>query len=84
MKGSGRQTSIAAMPTRAVSSPLMTPFAEPRGEASGNAVADDLLDEQIAGGDAPGHGEVADRRARQPEEADRTRAGRRKVWRRGG
>ena len=70
MKGRGRVTSIAAMPTRAVKSPLTTPSPRRAESLRGDAVAEDLLDQRVARRHAAGDGEMGDGGARQTKEAD--------------
>ncbi len=65
-KGIGRQRSMAAMPIRAVISPLMTPSPEPSGEFRRQAVAEHLLDQAVPGGDRAGDSEMGDDIAHQP------------------
>ena len=48
-------------------------LAEPGREARGDAMAEDLLDERVAGRHAAGDGEMGDGRAGQPKEAERAR-----------
>ena len=68
--GSGRQTSMAASPSRAVISPVDHALAEPCGEARHHRAAHHLVEDGIAGRHAAGDGQVLDGVAGQPQEAE--------------
>ncbi len=72
-KGSGRQTSSAASPTRAVSKPIDHALAEAGRQPRRDPVSDDLLDDAVAHRHAARHSQVRDDMAGERDEADEPR-----------
>ena len=69
-KGSGRQTSIAAMPTRAVRAPFITPSPKRLREPREDVAAGDRAEHVVADRDDPGGEQVRRDHAQQPPRAE--------------
>ena len=73
VNGSGRVTSIAASPSRAVKQPVENAFAEPLRQFCRDAMAEHLLDQAVACRHAAGDREMRDDVTHQPDHAERAR-----------
>ena len=71
VNGSGRVTSMAARPEPRGQQAVEHAFAEPLRQFCGEAVAEHLLDQAVAGRHAAGDGDVRDDVAHQPDHAER-------------
>ena len=72
MNGMGRHTAIADRPMRGEQA-VEHALAEPRGNARGHAMADDLLQQRIADRHGAGQRQMRGHRPRQPEGAEHAR-----------